>query len=150
MDKSDPYDNDNERLLKYDKFIWDLIKKEYEFKLGIKFNSLVEFKDDVRDWSILNSRDIRFVMKWVTNISIKLKICLDIISTKGNVSNVLIHSCYIFQLIYIYILELIYIRAFNAWLCICSILYSHVMCWVGVGCNYYLINENILFMHGLM
>lgn len=39
---------------KYEKFIGDLMNKDYEFKLGMKFNSLVKFKDAIKDWSVLH------------------------------------------------------------------------------------------------
>lgn len=61
MDGSNTDDSDNERMPKYKKFRGDLLNKEYEFKLGMKFNSLVDFRDDIGDWSILNDREITFV-----------------------------------------------------------------------------------------
>lgn len=48
-------------MSKYEKFIRYLLNKDYEFKLGMEFNSLVEFKNVTRDWSILDGREIRFV-----------------------------------------------------------------------------------------
>lgn len=57
----DPDDSVNERMSKYEKFRGDLLNKDYEFKLGMKFNSLVEFKDSIRDLSVLNGREINFV-----------------------------------------------------------------------------------------
>ena len=46
---------------KYEKFRSELLNKDFQFKLGMEFISLSEFKDAIRDWSVLNGREIRFV-----------------------------------------------------------------------------------------
>lgn len=49
LGSSGPYDIITERHPKYEKFIRDLLNNDYEFKLGMEFNSLIEFKDFIRD-----------------------------------------------------------------------------------------------------
>ncbi|XP_058733150.1 uncharacterized protein LOC131604746 [Vicia villosa] len=46
---------------KYEKFRSELLNKDFQFKLGMEFISLTEFKDAIREWSILNGREISFV-----------------------------------------------------------------------------------------
>lgn len=69
MGSSDPDNSDNERLPKYEKFRKELLNKDYEFKLGMKFNSLLEFKD----WSVLNGREIRIVKSSTTRVRVRVE-----------------------------------------------------------------------------
>ncbi|XP_058761902.1 uncharacterized protein LOC131657970 [Vicia villosa] len=61
LDSSDPDESGDEKNPKYEKFRSELMNKDFKFKLGMEFNSLVEFKDAIREWSVLNGREIRFV-----------------------------------------------------------------------------------------
>nr|XP_004489869.1 uncharacterized protein LOC101510316 [Cicer arietinum] len=62
LDNSDPDSNSNkEKRPKYDQFRVEELNKNYKFKLGLEFKSLVEFKDAIREWSILNGKEIEFI-----------------------------------------------------------------------------------------
>ncbi|XP_058783754.1 uncharacterized protein LOC131658483 [Vicia villosa] len=61
LGSSDPDDSDKETGPKYEKFRKEQLTKDYEFKLGMEFNALVEFKNAIREWSVLNGREIKFV-----------------------------------------------------------------------------------------
>lgn len=39
------------------------MNKDFQYKLSMKFNLLCEFKDAIREWSVLNRRKISFVKK---------------------------------------------------------------------------------------
>lgn len=56
-------DSDNEKQTKpkYEKFIGKLLNKDFQFKLDMEFNSFSEFKDAIREWYVLNGREITFV-----------------------------------------------------------------------------------------
>lgn len=58
---SDPDTSEDEKLPKYENFMKEQLGKDYEFKLGMKFSSLTDFKDAIIKWSILNGREITFV-----------------------------------------------------------------------------------------
>ena len=61
LGSSDPDVSDNENMPKYRKFRGGLLNKDNEFKLGMELNSLVEFKDAIREWYVLNGREIGFM-----------------------------------------------------------------------------------------
>lgn len=71
LESSDPDDSDNKKLPKYDKFIGEMMNKDFQLILGIKFNSLSEFKDVIREWSVLNGREITFVKNESYRIRVK-------------------------------------------------------------------------------
>ncbi|XP_058756990.1 uncharacterized protein LOC131630222 [Vicia villosa] len=73
LGSSDPDVSDNEKMPKYEKFRGELLNKDYEFKLGMEFNSLVEFKDAIREWSVLNGREIRFVKNESTRVRVECR-----------------------------------------------------------------------------
>lgn len=56
LDSSDPNDSGHEMHPKYEKFRSELMNKDFQFKLGMKFNSLGEFKYAIREWHVLNGR----------------------------------------------------------------------------------------------
>lgn len=51
----------------------ELLNKDYEFKLGMESNSLLEFKDAIRDWSVLNGREIRIVKSSTTRVRVECR-----------------------------------------------------------------------------
>ncbi|MCH82669.1 hypothetical protein A2U01_0003480 [Trifolium medium] len=61
LGSSDPDDSNEERGPKYPKFRKEALHANFEFEKGMEFNSLVEFKDVIRHWSILNGFSIAFV-----------------------------------------------------------------------------------------
>lgn len=60
MNNSDPDDSGSEKLPKYEKFIGKLMNKYFQFILGMEFSSLCELKDVIREWFVLNRREIKF------------------------------------------------------------------------------------------
>lgn len=73
MGSSDPYDSDNERIPKYEKFRGDLMNKDFEFKIGMQFNSLVEFNDATTHWFVLNGREIRFMKNESNRVKVECR-----------------------------------------------------------------------------
>jgi hypothetical protein len=61
LDSSDPDASDSEKGIKYEKFIKEQLNKDYKFKLGMEFSSILEFKDAVREWNVLNGYEITFL-----------------------------------------------------------------------------------------
>jgi len=61
LDSSDPDASDSEKGIKYEKFRKEQLGVNYQFKLGMKFNSIKEFKDVVREWNVLNGYEISFL-----------------------------------------------------------------------------------------
>lgn len=57
----DGSDNEKQPKVKYEKFRGELLNKDFQFKLGMKFNSLSEFKDEIRKWYVLKGKEITFV-----------------------------------------------------------------------------------------
>lgn len=45
---------EDEKLPNYENFRKEPLDKDYQFKLGMKLNSLSDFKDKIIKWSILN------------------------------------------------------------------------------------------------
>ncbi|CAI8605785.1 unnamed protein product [Vicia faba] len=58
---------------KYEKFRSELLNKDFQFKLGMEFISLSEFKDAIRDWSVLNGREITFVKNESYRVRVECK-----------------------------------------------------------------------------
>lgn len=59
LDSSDPDASGDEKNPKYEKFRQDQLSKAYQFKLGMEFNSLQEFKDTMREWTVLNGYQMK-------------------------------------------------------------------------------------------
>ena len=70
-------DSDSEKQPKsnYKKFKAELLNKDFQFKLCIKLIFWSKFKDAIREWFVLNGREITLIknesyrvrVKWVTN-----------------------------------------------------------------------------------
>jgi len=56
---SNPDNSDHENGPKYAKFRKEQLNENYEFKLGMEFNSLKEFKDAIIEWNVLNGHEIK-------------------------------------------------------------------------------------------
>ncbi|KAI5406234.1 hypothetical protein KIW84_052827 [Lathyrus oleraceus] len=63
LGSSDPYAFEYEKLPKYENFRKEKLGKDYKSNMGMEFNSLSGFKDAIIEWSVLNGREITFVMK---------------------------------------------------------------------------------------
>lgn len=61
LDSSDPDASDGENGIRYEKFRPEQLNAQYEFKLGMEFNSLTQFKDAIREWKVLNGYVITFL-----------------------------------------------------------------------------------------
>jgi len=59
LDSSDPDNSDHESGPKYPKFRKEQLNADYEFKLGMEFSSMKEFKDAIRHWNVLNGHAIK-------------------------------------------------------------------------------------------
>ncbi|XP_058769641.1 uncharacterized protein LOC131643444 [Vicia villosa] len=61
------------KMPKYEKFMKEQLGRGYEFKLGMEFNSLVDFKDVIIEWSVLNGREITFVKNERDRVRVECK-----------------------------------------------------------------------------
>jgi hypothetical protein len=55
LGSSDPDDSDDDTI-KYEQFSKEQLNKDFKFKLGMEFNSLVEFKEAIIEWNVFNSQ----------------------------------------------------------------------------------------------
>ena len=60
LDSLDPYESDHEGGPRYENFRREQLNKNFEFRLGMEFNSLREFKDAMIEWNVLNGYQISF------------------------------------------------------------------------------------------
>ncbi|XP_058742255.1 uncharacterized protein LOC131614714 [Vicia villosa] len=62
LESSDPDLSDSEKgkVKKFEKFRKDHLNKDFKFQWGMQFNSLDEFRYAIREWSVLNGREITF------------------------------------------------------------------------------------------
>ncbi|RYR43247.1 hypothetical protein Ahy_A08g039672 [Arachis hypogaea] len=82
----DSYEGDSDDMIKkkrYPKYIETEMSRDYEYKVGLEFKLLTQFKDAIREHALLNGRDIRYIKndkKIVTNISIgeEMKIATEV------------------------------------------------------------------------
>ncbi|XP_058746525.1 uncharacterized protein LOC131619449 [Vicia villosa] len=61
LDSSDPDLSDEEKVHKFEKFKKEHFNKNFKFEWGMEFNSLDEFREAIREWSVLNGREVKFV-----------------------------------------------------------------------------------------
>jgi hypothetical protein len=61
LDSSDPDASDGEHGIRFEKFRPEQLNADYQFKLGMEFNSLKQFKDAIREWNVLNRYEITFL-----------------------------------------------------------------------------------------
>ncbi|XP_058733542.1 uncharacterized protein LOC131605168 [Vicia villosa] len=61
LNSDDPDDSCDEERPKYERFRKEHLNKDYKFKMVMEFNTLVEFREAIREWSVLNGREITFV-----------------------------------------------------------------------------------------
>jgi hypothetical protein len=59
LDSSDPDNSDHESGPKYEKFRKEQLNAQYQFKLGMEFNSMKEFKDAIIEWNVLKGHQIK-------------------------------------------------------------------------------------------
>lgn len=73
---SDPDEEGNEgriRRPKYEKFRPADLNKNYQFKVGLEFTSLNEFKDAIREWFILNGKEMNFLKNDKLRVRVECK-----------------------------------------------------------------------------
>jgi hypothetical protein len=61
LNSDDPDDSDIEKGPRAEIFNMDHLNKDTEFDTGLNFKSLYEFKEAIREWSVLNNREIKYV-----------------------------------------------------------------------------------------
>lgn len=61
LGSSDPDASDEERGVRYEKFRNEQMGKKYKFKFGMKFNSLQDFRDAIRDHNVRNDYQVTSV-----------------------------------------------------------------------------------------
>ncbi|XP_058751316.1 uncharacterized protein LOC131624382 [Vicia villosa] len=61
LDNSDPDLSDEDKVHKLENFKKEHFNKNFKFEWGMEFNSLDEFREAIREWSVLNGREIKFV-----------------------------------------------------------------------------------------
>ncbi len=74
LGSSDPDASDDEQAPAYDTFKMEELTASYKFKVGLEFKSLVEFKEAIIEWNVLNG----FEIKYEKNDKIRVRaICKD-------------------------------------------------------------------------
>ncbi|XP_058776962.1 uncharacterized protein LOC131651313 [Vicia villosa] len=58
---SDPDNSEDEKGPRFEKFKKEKFNKDFKFKWGMEFNTLDDFREAIREWTILNWREITFV-----------------------------------------------------------------------------------------
>ncbi|XP_058741808.1 uncharacterized protein LOC131614203 [Vicia villosa] len=58
---SDPDNSEDEKGPRFEKFKKEELNKDFKFKWGMEFNSLDDFREAIREWIVLNGREITFV-----------------------------------------------------------------------------------------
>ncbi|XP_058747019.1 uncharacterized protein LOC131620008 [Vicia villosa] len=61
LDSSNPDMSDDDKLPKFEKFRKKHFNKNFKFQWGMEFNYLDDFREAIREWSVLNGREITFV-----------------------------------------------------------------------------------------
>ncbi|XP_050908438.1 uncharacterized protein LOC127122074 [Lathyrus oleraceus] len=61
LNSSDPDDSCDEERPKYARFRKEHLNKDFIFKWGMEFNTLDDFRAAIREWSVLNGREISFI-----------------------------------------------------------------------------------------
>ncbi|XP_058766212.1 uncharacterized protein LOC131639766 [Vicia villosa] len=73
LNSSDPNESCDEDKPKYEKFRKEHLNKDFKFKWGMEFNTLVDFKEAIREWSVLNGREISFVKNESYRVRVECK-----------------------------------------------------------------------------
>jgi hypothetical protein len=73
LGSSDPDASYEERGPIYENFRKEQMHKDYKFKFGMKFNSLNDFREAIRDWSSLNDIPIIFVKNKSYRVMVECK-----------------------------------------------------------------------------
>ncbi|XP_058741902.1 uncharacterized protein LOC131614317 [Vicia villosa] len=73
LNSPDPDDSGDEKRPKFERFKKEHLNKDYKFKWGMEFNSLVDFKDAIREWSMVNGREITFVKNESYRVRVECK-----------------------------------------------------------------------------
>ncbi|XP_058783990.1 uncharacterized protein LOC131658743 [Vicia villosa] len=73
LNSSDPDESCDEDKPKYEKFRKEHLNKDFKFKWGMEFNTLVDFKEAIREWSVLNGREINFVKNESYRVRVECK-----------------------------------------------------------------------------
>ncbi|XP_058769901.1 uncharacterized protein LOC131643640 [Vicia villosa] len=61
LNSSDPDNSEDDKKLKFEKFKKEQLTKDFKFKWGMEFTSLDDFREAIREWTVLNGREITFV-----------------------------------------------------------------------------------------
>ena len=61
LNSSDLDNSEDEKGPRFEKFKKEKLNKNFKFKWGMEFNSLDDFREAIREWTILNGREIKFV-----------------------------------------------------------------------------------------
>ncbi|XP_058783308.1 uncharacterized protein LOC131657984 [Vicia villosa] len=61
LDSSDPDKFEDEKGSRFEKFWKEQFNKNFKFKWGMQFNSLDDFREAIREWTILNGMEITFM-----------------------------------------------------------------------------------------
>ncbi|CAI8610899.1 unnamed protein product [Vicia faba] len=63
LDSSDPNISDDEKVPKFEKFKREHFDKNFKFEWDMELNFLGDFREEIREWSVLNGREIIFCEK---------------------------------------------------------------------------------------
>ncbi|XP_058779616.1 uncharacterized protein LOC131653480 [Vicia villosa] len=61
LNSSNPDNSEDDKKPKFEKFKKEQLTKDFKFKWGMEFTSLNDFRDAIREWTVLNGREITFV-----------------------------------------------------------------------------------------
>lgn len=73
LDSSDPDESGDEEGPKFERFRKEKLNKDYKFKWGMEFNSLVDLRDAICEWSVLNGREITFTKNESYRVRVECK-----------------------------------------------------------------------------
>ncbi|RYR26660.1 hypothetical protein Ahy_B02g060938 isoform A [Arachis hypogaea] len=76
IDSLDSYDGDSDepvRKKRYPRYNEADMSVDYEFRLGTEFKSIAEFKEAIKEYALLNGRDIRYVKNDQVRCRVKCK-----------------------------------------------------------------------------
>ncbi|XP_058767340.1 uncharacterized protein LOC131641032 [Vicia villosa] len=64
---------EDEKEHRFEKFKKEELNKDYKFKWGMEFNTLNDFREAIREWTVLNGREITFVKNESYRVRVECK-----------------------------------------------------------------------------
>ncbi|KAK2366668.1 hypothetical protein QL285_080025 [Trifolium repens] len=87
LNSSDPDAEDGNKGTRYEKFRMEDLHKDYDFKIGLEFASLTEFKDAIGHWALLNQRQNKLLKNDKVRVRVGCKGNCDFLALVSKVGN---------------------------------------------------------------